>query len=192
MAEVYHSSDFHFGHDNPVIWESRGYESAGHMDSAIMDSLLSTLKRGDRLINYGDNAIEGTWQHGLDKMRTLKSAGVILELRIGNHDRIFPAKRDSHKFFREYADVFDNIQLFQRAKLGGIEYIQAHMPYMPYDRHTARLEQYRAPNLGLPVVHGHTHSTVAEDFPNHFGVCWDAWKRPVSHNEVLDWLRTTQ
>lgn len=190
MAEIYHASDFHFGHDNPKVYEPRGFTSSGEMDARIMDVLLSTLKPGDRLINYGDNAIEASYKLGLSKMRILQSAGILLELRIGNHERIFPGKRDSAKFFREYADVFDNIQLFQRGRLDGIEYIQSHMPYWPNDRHEPRLRQYRPVDDGLPIVHGHTHSTTAEDFPRHLGVCWDAWGRPVTHGEILDWLRT--
>lgn len=188
--EIYHTSDLHFSHDNPKVYEPRGYASVGEMNARIMEVLFSTLKSGDKLINYGDNAIEGTWRIGLDNMRAIRSMGVSLELRIGNHDRIFPGKRDSHRYFREYAEVFDNIQLFQRARLDGVQYIQSHMPYWPNDRHEPRLRQYRPVDDGLPIVHGHTHSKVAEDFPRHLGVCWDAWGRPVTHGEVMDWLRT--
>lgn len=190
MAETYHASDFHFGHDNPLIYESRGFTSSHEHDEHIMGVLFKTLRPGDRLINYGDNAIEGSWRTGLSRMKALRAYGITLEMRIGNHDLIFPGKRDSAKYFREYAEVFDNIQLFQRARLGGVQYIQSHMPYWPNDRHEARLRQYRPIDDGLPIVHGHTHSTVAEDFPRHLGVCWDAWNRPVSHGEVLDWLRS--
>lgn len=192
MPEMYHASDFHFGHDNEVIYKARGFHSAGEMDAAVMDSLYSVLRKGDTLINYGDNAIEGTWQHGLEQMRAIKSIGVTLELRIGNHDKIWPDKRDAARFFREYADVFDNIQLFTRAKQDGINYIQSHTPYWPNDRHTARMQQWRPADLGLPIVHGHTHSTEAHDWERHMHVGWDAWRRPVTHGEILDWLRTVK
>lgn len=190
MAETYHASDFHFGHDNPLIYESRGFTSSLEHDEHIMDTLCKTLKTGDRLINYGDNSIEGSWRVGLSRMKALRAMGVTLELRIGNHDRVFPQKRDAAKYFREYAEVFDNIQLFQRARLGGVQYIQSHMPYWPNDRNVARLRQWRPYDEGLPIVHGHTHSTGRHDWDRHMTVCWDAWNRPVSHGEVLDWLQT--
>lgn len=192
MAETYHASDFHFGHDNPKVYEPRGFQSSGEMDAAIMETLFKTFRPGDKLINYGDNSIEGSYALGLSKMKAIRSMGVTLELRIGNHERIFPGKRDSHKFFREYAEVFDNIQLFQRARLDGVQYIQSHMPYWPNDRHEARLRQYRPVDDGLPIVHGHTHSKNPHDFPRHLGVCWDAWGRPVTQGEIIDWLRSLE
>mgnify|MGYP001580027515 FL=1 len=190
MSDVYHTSDLHLFHDNSKVYEPRGYTSAQEMSEGVMDVLFSTLKSGDRLINYGDNAIEGTWKQGLSQMKALRAMGVTLELRIGNHERIFPGKRDSHVYFREYAEVFDNIQLFQRARLDGVQYIQSHMPYWPNDRHEARLRQYRPVDDGLPIVHGHTHSPNVHDWERHMSVCWDAWGRPVTHGEILDWLRS--
>lgn len=181
--EIYHVSDLHFDHD--LVAKLRGFESGAAMSAHIMEVLSATLKPGDRLINHGDNAIEGTWQQGLNYMRSLPGKKHLL---IGNHERIFPQKRDAHKYFREYAEVFDSIQLFSRHRLGGVEYLMGHMPYWPNDRHTARLEQWRPADTGLPLVHGHTHSEEKHEWPRHMNVSWEAWGRPVTQGEIHEWL----
>lgn len=186
MGEIYRTSDLHFSHDKVV--EIRGFRSRGEHDAAVFDSIASVVKAEDTLINFGDNSIEGTYRVGLDYMRSLPCKLILI---IGNHDRIFPEKRDRDKYWAEYAEVFTGgIYSFTRERLSGRSFIQSHMPYWPNDRNVARHEQDRVPNLGLPIVHGHTHQEDVYEFPNHFHVGWDAWRRPVAQNELISWLET--
>lgn len=187
MAEIWRTSDLHFGH--PKVSEIRGFSSTGEHDAAVFESLLEHVKVEDTLVNFGDNSIEGTWRLGLDYMAALPAARKILI--IGNHDRLFGQKRDRYQFWEHYAEVFTGgIFQYTRERLAGRSFMQSHFPYWPYDRNEARMEQDRVPNLGLPIVHGHTHQDEVHEFPNHFHVGWDAWKRPVAQNELITWLET--
>lgn len=188
MGEIYRTSDLHFGHEK--IAEIRGFSSTAEHDAVVFQSLLDVLKPEDTLWNFGDNSIEGTWRLGLEYMRALPCERKIL--LIGNHDRIFPEKRDRAAYFAAYAEVFTGgIYSYTRERLSGRSFIQSHFPYWPNDRHVARMEQDRVPNLGLPIVHGHTHrEDTAHEWPNHFGVGWDFHKRPVAQNELISWLET--
>lgn len=184
MGEVYRTSDTHFDHD--LVAGTRDFETGRAMSAHIMEVLSSTLKSGDVLYHHGDIAMEGSWRTGLNYLRSLPGTKHLL---IGNHDRVFPQKRDAHRFFREYAEVFDSIQLFSRHKMDGVQYIAGHMPYWPNDRHEPRLRQWRPYDEGLPILHGHTHNTERHEWPGHMNLSWDAWGRPVTQGEVLDWLR---
>lgn len=185
MGEIYRTSDLHFGHDK--VAEIRGFSSAAEHDAAVFESLLH-LTAADTLINFGDNSIEGTYKLGLQYMAALPCTLILI---IGNHDRIFPEKRDRAKYWGEYAEVFTGgIYSYTRERLAGRSFIQSHFPYWPNDRNVARMEQDRVPNLGLPIVHGHTHQEDKHEFENHFHVGWDAWRRPVAQNELISWLET--
>ena len=188
MAEIYRTSDTHFGHNKEEIWRARGFRSVGEHDAGVFDSLASVLTAEDSLIHFGDVGIEGSWELALDYMRALPGRKTLI---IGNHDRIFENKRDRAKFWPAYAEVFTGgIFGMTRERLAGRSFVQSHFPYWPNDRVVARHEQFRAPNAGLPIVHGHTHSEDRHEWPNHFGVGWDAWRRPVAQNELIEWLLT--
>jgi len=188
MTEIWRTSDTHFGHGLEAIWGARGFHSVGEHDAAVFESIASVVKASDKIIHFGDLAIEGTWELGLDYWRALPGKKVLI---IGNHDRIFGNKRDRDAFFAAYAEVFTSgIYSFTRERLVGRSFIQSHFPYWPNDRVVARHEAFRQINTGLPIVHGHTHSTDVHEWPGHFGVGWDAWRRPVAQGELISWLET--
>lgn len=117
----------------------------------------------------------------------------------GNHCRVHPMHRDSHKWFAKYMEVFKSIQPYARRKIGAQRVLLSHFPY-EYD-HTMedRYTQYRLPDEGLPIIHGHTHkpwratastpiyrvspSTVIK--PNQFHVGLDAWNLCPVHIDQL-------
>ncbi len=186
MGEIWRTSDTHFGHQK--VSDIRGFRDTNAHDSAVFESIADLVKPSDTLIHFGDVSIEGTWQLGLDYMRALPCTLVLV---VGNHDRIFANERTRAKYWPEYASVFTGgIYQHTRERLSGRSFVQQHFPYWPNDRNEPRYEQFRVPNLGLPIVHGHTHADEVHEFPNHFHVGWDAWKRPVAQNELIEWLET--
>jgi len=117
-----------------------------------------------------------------------------VHLVAGNHDRCSPMFRQAHSQQRRWLEHFASVHAFARRRMHKTDVLLSHFPYrgegsrdIP-DRHT----QYRLPNEGLPLVHGHTHDpeqrlTHDRGTPMlHVG--WDAWQRPVSLHEVENLL----
>lgn len=105
----------------------------------------------------------------------------------------FPGHKDSHKHMKSWMQFFDSIQLHAKKKIAGKEVLFSHFPYWAYgdgpERPTARYEQWRLPDLGMPLCHGHTHGKdKSHENMLHVGV--DAWGRMVSLDEIADWVRS--
>lgn len=109
-------------------------------------------------------------------------------LVLGNHDAGHPRHRNAHRWGDAYATVFEHVAASARVKLQGTEALLSHFPY-ERDRGTARHMQWRLPDLGVPLIHGHTHgrerrSTTPFGTPElHVGL--DAWDlTPVADHEL--------
>lgn len=199
MGNIFYTSDLHIGHkfvaglrgfwDEDEVVELRDVvealpDSKAH-DEWLADIWDSTLKSGDQVYILGDISINGG-QHALDWIGQRPGT---FHLIAGNHDPVGPWDRRSSKLMRHWLQTFETIQPYLRKKLNGQDFLLSHFPYWPYDRHEARYEQYRLPNLGLPLLHGHTHSREQFEFPNHLHVGVDAWEgRLVPQEFVQQWL----
>lgn len=97
----------------------------------------------------------------------------------------------------QYYGVFKSVQSYARRRVEGAEVLLSHLPYSSATNadHTAtpRYSQYRLPDLGRPLLHGHTHGqervthTIHNTRQIHVGL--DAWRRPVHLNEITEMLR---
>ncbi|HOW95258.1 MAG TPA: hypothetical protein PLF91_12290, partial [Mycolicibacterium fallax] len=111
----------------------------------------------------------------------------------GNHDGVHPMHRDATALLPDYLKVFESVGLAARRRIGGVEVLLSHFPYQdstdPADTHN-RYEQWRLPNLGVWLLHGHTHSGQrVRGHAIHVGV--DAWELgPVPLSAVAELLRT--
>lgn len=79
----------------------------------------------------------------------------------GNHDPFHGSSRDAHKWFGEFAKVFEFIGQYARVKVGGADAIVSHYPYTGDHTAADRDVQYRMRDYGVPIIHGHTHSETA-------------------------------
>lgn len=199
MSNVYYTSDIHIGHrlvaglrgfyDEDVVLDTpNGPEAQPDTDAHdawLADIWDSTLRKGDQVFVLGDISINGG-QHALDWIAARPG---IKHLIAGNHDPVGPWDRRSQRLIRHWLQYFDTIQPYLRRKLNGHNYLLSHFPYMPYDRVEPRFEQYRLPNLGLPLVHGHVHSDQKFEYPNQLHVGVDAWDGQLVPQEfVMEWL----
>lgn len=205
MSNVYYTSDIHIGHrlvaglrgfydednvlDVPVTAENPAGAEA-QPDTDAHDEWLaeiwdSTLRKGDQVFVLGDISINGG-QHALDWIAARPG---VKHLIAGNHDPVGPWDRRSLRLTPQWLQYFETIQPYLRRKLNGHNFLLSHFPYMPYDRGEPRFEQYRLPNLGLPLVHGHVHSDQKFEYPDHLHVGVDAWEGQLVPQEfVMDWL----
>ena len=113
-------------------------------------------------------------------------------LILGNHDPAHPMYRDSHKHMAMYYPTFDSVQLHARKSVGGTRVLMSHMPYSGDHSETDRFEQWRLPDLGEPLIHGHTHHwyALSQSSTNtlQINVAWEAWRKLVDLERMLVWM----
>lgn len=93
---------------------------------------------------------------------------------------------------KQYHEVFAAVAPFARRKFDGREFMLSHFPYHGDHTETERYSSCRLRDIGLPLVHGHTHSPfkVQESYPRQLNVAWEAWEEFVTLETVGAWLRT--
>ena len=87
------------------------------------------------------------------------------------------------------------MQAFAKARIDGRTVLLSHLPYQDAGDHTAeeRYPQFRLPDLGGWLVHGHTHSSLKADGLRSVHVGLDAWGlRPVSEGEIAALIRDAE
>lgn len=196
MSNVFFTSDIHIGHKLvsghrgfylPAVDESLPLEvnTAAH-DEHVAAEWDRVVRPDDQVFVLGDVSINGS-QAVLDWIAARPGRKHLIT---GNHDPVHPMRSKSEKLLPHWLQYFDTISPFSLRKLGGHSFLMSHFPYWPGDRGEPRFEQFRLPNLGLPLLHGHTHSDEKHEFENSLHVGWDAWGTLVPQQTVLEWLET--
>jgi calcineurin-like phosphoesterase family protein len=116
-----------------------------------------------------------------------------LELIAGNHDGASSIHRDGYKKQREWLRVFNSIQQFGRIRIGGRQVLMSHYPYSRSgdgNRSSSRYHEYRLQDMGLPLIHGHTHhdDVHLDGDMSQFCVSWDARRRLIGEGEISAWI----
>ncbi len=211
MSSVWYTSDLHIGHrlvaglrgfydednvidvpptpENPPGAEAQPDTDA--YDAWLADIWDSMIGPKDQVIIAGDISINGG-QHALDWIAERPG---IKHLVAGNHDPVGPWDRRAPRLMKHWMQYFDSIQPYLRRRLNGHSFLVSHFPYTSWGEgperggeEAARYVQYRLPDLGMPLLHGHTHGTEREH-GNMLHVGVDAWEgRPVPQEYVMEWL----
>lgn len=201
MSKVWYTSDIHFGHKK--VSEIRGFSDTISHDEAIAREWERVVGKNDVVYVLGDIAL-GNYRYALDVFKTLPGRKHLIS---GNHDIIHPMHTRGHSRAEQdrWYEVFETIQPFLRKKLNKHELLLSHFPYSEWGdgehREGSRYDQYRLPDHGLPLLHGHTHgketfhdSGFTQDWmriKNQCHVGWDAWGTLVSQEQVIEWLNET-
>ena len=203
----YWIADLHLGHSK--VAGLRGFVTEpGNFrehDATIMRQ-LSQLSADDEVWVLGDISSgrpEGE-QRALTLLAQVKPK---LHLIAGNHDSVSSIHRNGHKQQRRWLEVFESVQQFGRVRLNGRNVLMSHYPYARSgdgpDRGEARYLEYRLPDMGLPLIHGHTHQdaplmeagTLAGGYyldTSQFCVSWDAHRDLVTEHDLNQWLAGTE
>lgn len=204
MSRRFWVADLHLGH--PKVAEIRGYEETFSHDARIMDQLFST-SRDDVVWVLGDIS-SGKPEHEERALNLLREVPAQLHLIAGNHDSVSSIHRQGYKKQREWLEVFDSIQQFGRIKLGGHHILMSHYPYARSGdgpgREGSRYAEFRLPDVGAPLIHGHTHQTTPHMGVNdtaylmglpvdltdrqQYCVSWDVHRRLVTEKDLNDWI----
>lgn len=191
MSVTYYCADLHLGHRLVAGHRGFGEDTDAH-DAEIVQRWTKAVREDDIVVVIGDLAVSSP-TYALALLAELPGRKRLIS---GNHDVTWDAHRDAPRLRRKYGfdDVFEWIGSFGRRKINGQTVLLSHFPYAPLPGagpdstrdHTAepRYLQYRLPNLGEWLLHGHTHSTEIWTSPRELHVGWDAWRRLVPEHEI--------
>lgn len=176
---VWFTSDPHWGHG--MVARLRGFGDGGQADRANHDEVLLTnflevVDRRDQVWWLGDLCIAKP-DYALEQIAKIPGKH---HLVCGNHDRVSPINRDSHRYMRQYMEVFTSVQAYARRRISGQQVLLSHYPYitdLEAADHTdiPRYTQYRLPDEGSWLLHGHTHNASQRQHGRQIHVGLDAW-----------------
>lgn len=183
MSTVFFTSDPHFGH--PKVAELRGFSSPDAHDAALMENFREALGPNDITWWLGDLATK-QHEYALDLIGSLPGEHRLIW---GNHDAGNPMFRSATEWQMRYWEVFTLAQPFAQIKHGGHQMLLSHYPYADQpdaDRGEVRHTQYRLPNMGAWLLHGHTHMKDQRQHGKQIHVGVDSrGLKPVPLEQVL-------
>ena len=192
---MWFTSDTHFGHENIIKYCDRPFKNTDHMNDEIVRRWNEVVAPTDTVFHLGDVAL-GRLDNSLAQVSRLNGHKI---LRLGNHDRPFMrmGKADEQTWWDRYAEVFQEVwhwRGYESVNIAGEFFTLSHFPYAGDHTLTDRYAEHRLPDEGVPLIHGHVHTT---DKLTHtllgtpqIHVGQDAWDfRPVHEDEIMNlWM----
>jgi len=158
---TFFTSDTHFGHARIIDLCGRPFRDVDHMNDEIVRRWNKVVAPGDTVFHLGDVAL-GKIADSLPQVGRLNGYKVLVE---GNHDRPFMEKRKPEKrkqWLMTYQQYFDEIHAqFPRMPFSTGWVNLSHYPYDGDSHGEDRYADERLVDGGLPLIHGHTHSSGA-------------------------------
>ncbi len=143
MAKIFVSSDLHFGHMKPFLYEPRGFTSSEEHDEAVIRNFNSVVGKDDDVYILGDLML-GDNESGKAKIARLNGH---IHVILGNHDT---AARE-----HIYVEELDNIVEVNYATI--IKYNKCHFYLSHYPTITSNYDDGAHFNQRLFNLYGHTH-----------------------------------
>ena len=198
MSTVFFTADLHIGHKK--VSQLRGFKTPEEHDAHIVSVWNSTVTNRDTVYVLGDIALSN-YDHALDLIENQLNG--TKHLISGNHDIVHPMHKRGHSRAEllRWLDAFETINPFLRKTHNHMQYLLSHFPYAEWgdgeSREGSRYDQFRLPDRGVPLIHGHTHgkermhgSFVSSHLNNMLHVGWDAWGEPVHLKHIEEWLES--
>lgn len=184
----YYTADLHLGHYK--VAHHRGFATVEEHDETVLKGIREVAKPGVNIWVLGD--ISSGRDTGTDTALTLLNdirldTWCTFHLIAGNHDKVHPMHRGYQKH-RPFWDAFQTIDSMGTFRHRKEKVLLSHFPYEG-DRGITRYPEYRLKDSGLPIIHGHTHSTEkasrSEAGTPQVCVGLDAWDmKPASKEEL--------
>lgn len=189
MTRVLFTSDLHLFHKLPI--RLRGFADADEQLASLRETWNEHVTKRDTVWILGDLNV-GRQAEAIAFIDTLPGTK---HLVFGNHDKGHPAYCSPAAQAR-YFPTFASAQTQAQVKLAGRKVLLSHLPYDDTNdaRHglQGRFAQWRFPDLGEPLVHGHTHSkrtftrSVLGSPQVHIGI--DAFPSFATQEDILSLL----
>lgn len=155
MAKIFLWSDLHLGHR--YVAALRGYDDVAEHDAALADAWASAVGPRDTVWVLGDVCLGNFETKAAPLLSRLPGQK---HLVLGNHDEGHPAHRGWLNRQRRYHPVFDSVHTAASVRHGGSQVLLSHFPYDgDHEDVEERFAQWRLPDLGAELLHGHLHET---------------------------------
>lgn len=164
---VYVISDPHFGHKNILKFRDKlPFSTVAEHDEFIMENILKTVRKRDKLIILGDVCFS---KDSLSNLKTLIERIEVVEIILGNHDN----ENNQRPSLIELTKVIGN-NIYGMKKYKNVWL--THAPIHP--------EELR----GKFNIHGHTHGFSLSD-PRYFNACCDVLDyKPIEFTKIVNAL----
>lgn len=170
---IYVTSDTHFCHDKPFIYEPRGFSSIQEMNETLIENWNETVSKNDIVYVLGDFFLGTDYDFIKNTVERLNGN---IYLILGNHDT--NAKWQFYTMLSNILSVkYADIIVYKKR-----QFYMSHYPTL-----TATLQSN--PEKAIFNLFGHTHSKdkFYEDSPYMYNVAVDANdNRPVSMEEIYN------
>lgn len=170
---IYVTSDTHFCHDKPFIYEPRGFSSIQEMNETLIENWNGTVSKNDIVYVLGDFFLGTDYDFIKNTIERLNGN---IYLILGNHDT--NAKWQFYTMLSNILSVkYADIIVYKKR-----QFYMSHYPTL-----TATLQSN--PEKAIFNLFGHTHSKdkFYEDSPYMYNVAVDANdNRPVSMEEIYN------
>lgn len=167
---IWLTSDLHFNHDKPFVWEPRGFQSVEEMNKAIIKNFNKVVDPNDTVYILGDCMLGQDHSNGINLLYQLNG---IKYIAYGNHDTDTRIDRYIN------SKLFMDVTLGYRLKYKGITFILSHYP---------QLVANQGKEQPIWSIHGHTHSKDKfSDVYHAYNVNLDAHDcTPVSLDQIIE------
>lgn len=189
MINQWFTSDTHFGHENIIKFSGRPFDNVKEMNEALLTYWNETVKPEDTVYHLGDVAMghfDDSWEY------VKKLHGNIINLIIGNHDRVARKYHMSEKYVTRFATRY--LERFPTMdyefRIG--DWKLHHFPYVGDHVGEERFKEHRPkPTYERVLIHGHVHEEwkVRQEpgLPPMVNVGVDVWGfRPVGRDELSE------
>jgi calcineurin-like phosphoesterase family protein len=191
---IFFTSDLHAGHKNIIKYCNRPFADTDEMNHEIIRRWNAVVTDDDRIWVLGDVAL-GPIHESLEAIGQLNGRKYMV---VGNHDRNFRGGQRSggmepgewDNIYRKYfVSIWQNVPWAMEYMNGNRPLAMSHFPYDGDHTDKARYMEYRLPDRGVLLIHGHTHSTDkftrSEKGSPQVHVGMDAWNYvPVSTRQI--------
>lgn len=189
MSVTWFSADLHISHR--LVAGHRGFgEDVDTHDAEIVERWMKVVRDDDIIYILGDLAVSNP----IRALALLSELPGRKRLIFGNHDPANPMHRDAPRLTRKYGydEVFEWMAPFGKRRIAGQDVLLSHYPYATSpgaDHGEVRYAQWRLPDMGAWLLHGHNHSTEIRTSEREIHVGWDAWRRLVAEHEIEELIR---
>ena len=179
---IYCTSDWHFNHDKPFIYQPRGFLSIEEMNQAIIEKHNSIVKPDDIVYCLGDCCLGGSEEDVLNENKKLieKLNGQIHIIR-GNHC--------TNKRVEMYKTCSNVVECEGYATVIKYRKYYFYLSHYPTVTTNGKVESLHQVTLNLS---GHTHSPqrFCDEIPFLFNVALDAnYNTPISLDEIIELMK---
>lgn len=177
---IWYTSDLHLMHDH--VAHTRGFNSTARHDHVICTNWANTVQPEDEVYILGDITLKNP-RRVVDTINELPGHKHLIA---GNHDQCHPMHRRWRNKLPVYHDMFNTITAYDSRKTAGHNVLLSHFPYTADHTDEIRHPEYRLPNVGHWLLHGHTHTSkvlAAGPWQIHIGL--DAWNLHPVNTETI-------